>query len=152
MNSFPEIACDNFGGISKFYFIPVDDADSISEPDGMVVSVTLKDGKVWFEGESSEDIAYTEEYSDTDSGDVYSCKLSGFYPGDSDTLLDFFNDLRKITFLVMFKDLNEEWKLLGTLDIPCRFRYARVKDKERNGFNYSFGVNHYDLPPFFVSE
>jgi hypothetical protein len=152
MNGFPNIEADNFPGIHKFYFIPEDEVSSVSEPDGMVVTVTLDALSEWLEGYSSENLSYTEEYEETDIGDRYRATLRGFFPGDSEELMDYFIEMKQSKYLVKVQDGNGETKLIGSVDIPARFRVTRIKDQERNGFEYSFVAYHHDLPPFFIQD
>jgi len=151
MEGFPQILCDNIPGVSLFEFIPVDDVESVSEPNGMEVTVTLKTGKAWLKGFSSEKLAYNEEAEESDEGDSYLVKMSGFVPGDSKDLLSYFAELKQNRFLIKVKDLNGELRLMGSIDIGSRFSYSNKKDNENNGYSFVFSAFHPDLPPFFIA-
>jgi hypothetical protein len=151
MENFPAIICDNLPGVKKFYFVPVDDVASISDPDGFVVSVTFDGGKDWLTGMSTERMVYEELSEEDDNGDVFIASITGFVPGNEAELLEYFNELRRTKFLVKAVDGNDMERLLGSIEIPARFKYKIVNDNESNGFRFTFSAVHPDLPPFFMS-
>lgn len=150
MNGFREILADNFPGISSFQFVDVTDVETVSEPDGMEVTVTLKSGKDWLDGYSSERFTYTENVEDDDNGDLYSVSLSGFFPGDDEELLAYFIALKKKRYLLKVKDNNNYVRLMGSVDIPARFTVVRIVDTQELGYRFRFTAVHADLPPFFT--
>lgn len=154
MNPFPNIPDENIPGLDRFLFAPVDDVAVVGDAiNHLISSITWQSGKGWLEGFSEHGTLEVEEVpEETDHGTLYKCKVKGLLSKDSPTLAAYLKELKGYRYLVALKDLNEVWKLYGSLEKPCLFSFGLSKDAENNHYEFSFSAIHTDEAPYFLDE
>ena len=154
MNDFNQVYTENLPGVFKFWFAPTTFINSISEAsDFLISSISWDSGKDWYQGWSLQGQLLTmEENEETEHGTLYNCSLKVIYPGDDSDIVSLFNEMRTYRFIVAFKDGNGQYKLLGSLDAPCKFTYKLSKSQEVNQYEFMFSCVAFDDLPFLDSS
>ena len=133
---------DNLGGLDKFFFIPVDDIDSIGDIINGKAIITLKAEKVWFAFYVSKgSLQFSEALKLDGKGEYFDAKLTGFTPQDSHELQAELLLMRSHRFACVYLDNNGKHKLVGSPDEPLHFSFKlKTGDTpaKRNGFDISF--------------
>ena len=114
--NFPNIL-SNYGGIWKFYFIPVED---VLSQQGNIIK--LKEGKRWFIGRSSKDkIEFKQNQNNSRNGTTYKPTLDGELPKITPELEEKLTEMSGREFLVVYHDLNNYRWLVGNMESPLLF-------------------------------
>lgn len=127
---------DNLGGLLKIWAIPPAD-------------ITLGIGSVVFSTEdnivemycSPGSMSFTENETQQRWGTGYKTELKAFAPKDSAEAHEIVAGMTGRKWIVIYLDQNEQYKCVGTTDIPLRvaFDLATGADTpERNGHSISF--------------
>ena len=145
MYNFPRPAGHNNGGLIQFWFVPV--AWVLSVPadlnSAIFGNIVLKAGKKFLTGYASfGKLSYKEPDDDSANGTLYNQGLSGKCPCDNLVLTDLFRIMKYDNrYLIIYKDVNDNFKLAGSLTEPLRFSYELKKGSsfaDYNGYEYSF--------------
>lgn len=138
---------NNLGGIwREFYFVPASYVNLIPDVLDNVISGLIPLGEEgagsWFKGYMTlETISFTEEKVEGDQGVLYNQVFSGFFPKDSPGIAALLNDMANDRFLVLYKDNNDYFKLIGDIGQPLMFDRKMATDTKvggSNGYNISF--------------
>ncbi len=135
-------APDNLGGLDKFWFIPTDHINNISDVSNGHATVTLLTGKSWFEFYTSKgSLQYSESMKEDEKGTYFDTKLSGFTPKDSEDLQQELQLMRSERFVCVYLDNNDNHKLIGSAEEPLHFVFSFKSGEasaSRNGYDISF--------------
>ena len=144
---------DNLGGAIRFWFTPADDVATIAEAVNQLIStLTFDGGKDWYEGYSLPgSLIPVEQPTETESGTKYQCSLKGSYPKESASVTAMFEELKNLKHIVAYLEGNNQYKLMGSLDAPCRFRYSITNVEGTNQYDFEFYVDS-PTPLYFISS
>jgi hypothetical protein len=155
MASLPPLTGYNLGGIDQFWFIAVDQVQSIPDDDENVILQDIQlvgNAKFSVGYATQETLQYTENQNRDAQGNFYEQSLSGFYPKDQEGVANLFEGMAAERFIVIFRDNNGYYKLLGSLANPCKFTATFESGDSANGRNgYSFEFTRTDVAkaPFY---
>lgn len=148
---------ENMGGNFRFYLVPVHyvDGELPEATDGVLsTSIPLVSGKKWFRWYGTLDtLAADSDLKNSNAGDYHENSLEMFVPGDELSWRQMFQDMRQMGFLLMREDNNGNFKLLGSLEEPIRFRYRfRSGDKSTDlrGYEVEFYSESIDSELFYA--
>lgn len=143
ITSFP-IPAENphFGGLIRFYFIPVEDIATEPElyKNQLIGDYTFKSGKQLLLGYfDREEAQYNFESSDSDKGSSdkygFEAQLGANHP-EIDTL---FTEMKKKKYIVFVADRYKNVRVLGRTDNGAVFSYSfKTNDKIKNAPAYTF--------------
>ena len=127
---------DNLGGLLFIWAVPPDDL-SISLN---VVSFLTTDNIIEIYC-SPGSISFTEKESQEKYGLGYKNELNAFIPKDSPEVQAIINSMSGRKWIVVFLDQNEQFKVVGTPEIPLRVSFdldTGSDTPDRNGHSISF--------------
>lgn len=149
--TFPIGEDDNYGSVRQFWFVPVEDVESVVEN-----VVTVKDGKRWFEGGGIKyTLVFDEGKKETRSGAAYDPELKGEIARWSQELQDALDLMDGRHFLVVFKDRNGFNRLVGDTEQYLKFEYTTTTGQnvpDRNGVKFSFKGSRFSIPSQIFDE
>ena len=108
---------DNMGGVIRMWAIPPRSISMSGKTvtiisDANVIDITVKEDSAGF----------TEEASDTFAGTFFKTDITATIPCDTDETLAIIKEMeRKMKYLVIYMDGNENYKLAGSNNVPLRF-------------------------------
>lgn len=154
IKSFPKRAVLNPGGLSAFYFIPMDMVSVIpQQAKGRICdALQLTGSGRWFAGyASSESLKYAEKSNKTPHGTYYSHALQGSYPGDSGEVQSIFAQLEAQGkfFLVLFDDLLGRRRLAG---YGGALAFEAGYDSDNKRYSFSFTGESLERAPIYPFE
>jgi hypothetical protein len=138
MNDLNRLKGNNIGGVIRFNFIPVQDVQSIALPINHKVlePLELKEGKRWYCAYATiGTMAYSEEQSDNDNGNIYKPKFIAICPQDNEEMTDTLNAMRNQRFIIDYTDANGLRKLVGTIEEPLFFTSTLSTKNDVKGRN-----------------
>lgn len=139
---------DNIGGSTRLLFVPYSSVDATQWPNrqGNVLGgdIVLKQGARWFFIDCvRESIDGSIPNRRNNTGSSYNHKATGFVSGDDKDVSDLFDRLTYGRFLVLRKDANGHWCLLGNIQEPLSFTFAkqtRNRATGLKGFDFEFSA------------
>jgi len=155
MASLPPLTGYNLGGIDQFWFIPVDDVHRIPDEESNVIEQDIQllgDAKFSVGYATQETLQFTENQNRDAQGNFYEQSLSGFYPKDQENVASLFEGMAAERFIVIFRDNNGYYKLLGSLANPCKFTATFESGDSangRNGYSFEFTRTDVEKAPFY---
>jgi hypothetical protein len=147
----------NFGGICTFWFVPVEEVASIPyHISGNIPSaIQLVEGASWRVGYSTQGSLSFETTTTRDNrGISHKVNLSGIAPKIDPVQTKNFRFMTTKRFLVIFKDRNGSFRLLGTKTNGVRFQYMESIPgtfSSYNGYSITF-YGEYGCPPHFYLD
>lgn len=152
--SFPKRAVLNPGGLSAFYFIPMDSILEIPpQAKGYITNaLKLKSNAHWYAGYStSESLKFNEKTNKTPHGTYYTPTLQGLYPGDSGEVQALFSDMESMGkfFMVVFEDMLGRRRLAG---YGGALGFESDYDSENKRYNFSFSGDSLERAPIYPFE
>lgn len=155
MASLPPLTGYNLGGIDQFWFIAVDQVQSIPDEESNVIEQDIQlvgDAKFNVGYATQETLQFTENQNRDAQGNFYEQSLSGFYPKDQENIASLFEGMAAERFIVIFRDNNGYYKLLGSLANPCKFTATFESGDSangRNGYSFEFTRTDVEKAPFY---
>jgi hypothetical protein len=126
---------DNTGGLSRIYFTPVSNIFQYENIyDGQIHNLVLNTGEMdtlFIVPDSAE---FTQEKSQSPAGDVFATSLTAIIPKDRPELLAKCQEMDGKEFIVVYKDNNGYYKVLGSPEEPMKFS-ADVNTGQRESLN-----------------
>lgn len=145
MYNFPKPSGHNNGGLIQFWFVPVAWVLSVPADINSAIfgNIVLAAGRNFLTGYATfGKLSYKEPDDDSAHGTLYNQGLSGKCPCDNPVLTDLFRIMKYDNrYLLIYKDVNDNFKLAGSLAEPLRFSYELKKGSafgDYNGYEYSF--------------
>lgn len=145
---------DNLGGNEEFYFIPVDDVVAIPRAisNRVLDPITLGEDLNFYKGKGViETLGGDMEHKAITQGNTFLHQFSAFIKGDDATHGAQMEEMTYYRFIVIRKDRNGYYKLLGGMDYPLRFTYKLISGNETQqlkGYQVTFSVTS-EFPEYF---
>lgn len=143
---------DNFGGLDRFWFVAVEDVDSI-DVNGHVI---LRDGVVWNIGRATR---HTLDYNCPDrmtkGGTIYGPSLVGISSKWTPELEAVLSEMRGNRYVLIVKDRNGYLTQVGTKGQGLLFESRRgsgTTPDSKNGVDFSFRGSVTEEPIYFNLE
>jgi hypothetical protein len=149
--------CANSGGLVTLWFIPVEDTVSIPDPIYHIVAdpVTLGSGKAFFSIDITEDtFNFSEKEVKTDDGKTFEVNISGFIAGDTNLMVDGFDDMSDRRHIVIAKDSNGYSRIVGTIGNGLFFKHdfdTQTSSNGRKGTQITF-YGTFDFRQYFYQS
>lgn len=156
MSNFPKAKTDNLGGVRKFEFIASNNVLSIPIPVNAVISasIPLKSGSAFLEGyATAKTLLFEEKNKLSNAGTSFLQEISGFYPGNTPEIIDFFSNMLRHNYIIKITDSNNYLRLVGTLESPLVFAFdlsTEAAVPKRPGIKYSFFAENILPAPFLT--
>lgn len=146
MQNFPEPQMDNIPGLAEFWYVPVRDVATVASAKNRIIdTLTLKTGKSFYKGYATiKTLQYTEPANQTVHGTLYQCQLQGRVPGDIPNSSLLFTQMEEDEFILVFRDRNKQFRILGDLRRGCRFKadYDSASGPDQpNGYQFGFRLD-----------
>ena len=151
---FPENT-SNIGGCHTFHFIKADNVQLIviNTLHNNVSELVLKLHTAFHSGYASfRSLQFQENMRNNDSGRFFLTRISGFYPGLTNHILNIFSAMQAQEFIVVITDNNNQKRLVGTPQSPLKFTFNQASGAnptQRNGFEFTFEGKLLCQSPFF---
>lgn len=152
---------DNFSGVQVFDFVPVNDVQYMPPINERIHTlenaIVLKAGKNWIRVYSTQGtMKYTEKKKASPNGFYYHQSLEFNVPKDRKEITALFTGMEQFRFICKYKDLNQKWKILGTLENPfeflCDLDTGAMPSGKANGHECNFICESDRKSPFYVNE
>ena len=132
---------ENIGGIAKIWAVSPDDITSITlNKETNISTLALETTSNIYQIHCvDESIQYREQEKQSDSGNYFECELTGIVLKDTPEVNLALDALTERKWLVIYQDQNENYKLIGIVINPLRF-----KSKLATGKNIS-DRNHHEI-------
>lgn len=146
----------NMGGTEKFYFVPQDDVTDVPLPLNAVITdnIILDANCNFFEIEAViETIGASHSADQPAEGTLYDHQAVCLVKGDSPELLSVLEEMMGLDFLVLRKDTNGDYKLMGNEQQALRFSYELVTGDDwstRKGYRLKF-FGQLTIPEYFYT-
>jgi hypothetical protein len=121
----------NPGGMKEINMSLVDDIISIPLVYGNVMNkgFKMKAGKSFHRFYFTPDsCVFKEGFAKTDHGKEFTYTISFFYPGPTAEVIKQLEDMTRDRFIIVAKDNNNNYRVLGSADSPARFTYDHTTD------------------------
>jgi hypothetical protein len=159
ISSFPTKAIANMPGIQSFLFSPYQNIASIPPAPGkkIITPVVFKPGYGFLTGYSTPGLMNLVETGAQDAnGPIYDWLITGFYPGDDDSIIDLFTNMEIDRYVVLTKDNSGILRLVG-INAPLNFVSVYDSGKEpgtdAKGYTFTFsGQSALRAPRYVVTE
>jgi hypothetical protein len=134
----------NPAGILKLYISYAEDVDTIPDPiyNEVMDDIVMAIGKRFKTFTASEQSAFFNEQvkGDTD-GKYCEWELSLFIPGDSEALAYMVQQMVHKRFVIIYKDLSDNHRILGSPENPLKFSFTSTTGDSatsKNGYVFTF--------------
>jgi len=149
--TFPKRALLNPGGLTAFYFIPIENVVSTpGEVNGRMRNpVVIRQEGRFFKGYATSDsLKYSEKTSKTANGTYYSHNLQGYYPGDEGEVQSLFEEMETLGryYLVVFEDLLGRRRLAG---YGGKLSFESSYDSDNKRYSISFNGDSLKKAPIY---
>ena len=144
---------DNLGGIQKIYPIPASNVRVFGAIfNSEIHSFTVTSGTdltpIYVIRDS---IKFTQDHKPSDSGDYFDTKFEAVAPKDRIELQNFIRTLEFTHYILVFKDNNNQFKVMGTPDEPLIVSADLTTgdiESKMNGYTLTFSRKLRDRSPF----
>jgi hypothetical protein len=155
IGNFPLKQSYNPGGYSTFYFIQKQYVSSFPITVNGVAAAPLMfwSQKDWLTGYATRGtLQYTEDTQSDANGLFYVKTITGFIPGDRPELISMLEDMVKERFIVLLKDPQGNYRLIGTPAAPLEFTAnfsSGSANSDEKGYRFTFTVNSIVRSPVY---
>ena len=132
------------GGLQYIEVVPAVAIQTMAIPSGLgfVGPLTLKSGWKWIRIEFDDNTSfYSEIDNDSTQGTSYEIRLGGFYPTDTQTVLEQLELMKLQYWVARARDMDDRWRLVGNISQKLRLssrKYEITTPLQRRGFQIEF--------------
>lgn len=132
------------GGIQYIELLPSVAIASMARPSGLGFSgpLTLKAGWSWIRVELFDDTPFfSEDDANTTNGTTYEIKFGGFYPRDTQQIVEQLELMKRYFWIARVKDNDDRWRLVGNQSQTVKFMSRSYKintPQQLRGFQLEF--------------
>lgn len=155
ITSFPAAQLANMAGLQSFIFSPYQNINALPAVALKLVGtdVSFYSGYAWLTGYSTiSELVFTEKASPDDNGQAYDWLITGFMPGDNDTLANLMEQMSKSRHLVVTQDNSGNKRIIGMnapLDFAADFGSGKQAGTDTKGYLFSFSGRSITRAPRF---
>ncbi len=144
ITNFPANPLANMSGLQLFSFSPYQNINTLPAIAKMkiIAPVVFKAGYSFLSGYSTiGQLNFTEKFTNDENGGLYSWLITGYAPGDSDTLVNLFEEMKTCRHLVTTVDNNRVKRLVGynaPLDFSADYDSGKIPGTDMRGYAFTF--------------